>query len=365
MATKKSKNIGKFKMALENFVHRSNYDFDLPKLYKDYFFNTRCSTIELQNIASIECKKLFLNTNKITFLDEFHIYAENNDAQISKMISVYVLANKSILYFNEQTKSVDVSFLKENIQHYMELCQQFLKFSLKNSDEKEKPNISILSNRGNHLHINNFEITHNPIDLNLNYNTDFGAIHKIIVDKLSSNNSKGIVLLHGESGTGKTTYIKHLISLVSKTIVFIPINIVDNLSSPNMMDLLLKHKNSVLVIEDAEKIITKRDGIRNSVVSSLLNLTDGLLSEILNIQVICTFNTQISNIDDALLRKGRLIAKYNFRKLETTQANKLSNKLGIHKKYNTPTKLVDVYYANTINFSKQTEKNKIGFNKNL
>lgn len=67
-----------------------------------------------------------------------------------------------------------------------------------------------------------------------------------------------------------------------------------------------------IVIEDAEDLLVSRDTNHNSGISMLLNLTDGLLGQSLGIQVICTFNTHVSNIDRALLRKGRLIALYEF-----------------------------------------------------
>jgi glucose-1-phosphate thymidylyltransferase short form len=77
----------------------------------------------------------------------------------------------------------------------------------------------------------------------------------------------------------------------------------------------LNNKNSVFVIEDAEELITSREEVRNSNLSMLLNLTDGLLGESLGIQIIATFNTDVKNIDKALLRKGRLSQIYAFKAL--------------------------------------------------
>lgn len=68
----------------------------------------------------------------------------------------------------------------------------------------------------------------------------------------------------------------------------------------------LENRNFVMVIEDAEELITSREEVRNSNLSMLLNLTDGLLGKSLGIQIIATFNTDVKNIDKALLRKGRL-----------------------------------------------------------
>lgn len=43
-----------------------------------------------------------------------------------------------------------------------------------------------------------------------------------------------------------------------------------------------------------------------------LNFTDGILSDIMGIPIILTYNTHSDNIDQALLRKGRLQYKHEF-----------------------------------------------------
>lgn len=45
-------------------------------------------------------------------------------------------------------------------------------------------------------------------------------------------------------------------------------------------------------------------------------------------QIIATFNCDLTKIDPALLRKGRLIANYEFNKLDLDSAKILSDKLG-------------------------------------
>src|SRR5690606_42109594 len=79
-----------------------------------------------------------------------------------------------------------------------------------------------------------------------------------------------------------------------------------------ILELLINNPDSVFVIEDAENIVIDRNLQNGSPVSGLLNLADGLLADCLNIQLICTFNTDLSNVDPALMRKGRLIASYEF-----------------------------------------------------
>lgn len=131
-----------------------------------------------------------------------------------------------------------------------------------------------------------------------------------------------------------------------------------SITDPGLIELLMENKNSVFVVEDAENILIDRNQSGSSAVSALLNLTDGLLSDCLNVQIICSFNTDLSRLDKALLRKGRLIAKYEFNELNVTKAQALSDKLGFDTKIEKPMTLTDIYnqkedsYANQANIRK-------------
>lgn len=194
-----------------------------------------------------------------------------------------------------------------------------------------------------------------------NYNNDFLEINDIIIKRLSRKNDKGLVILHGKPGTGKTSYIRHLISKVKKDIIFIPPNMASAITNPDFLSLLIQRPNSILIIEDAENIVIDRERSGHSPVSAILNLSDGLLSDCLNVQIICSFNTDLSKVDNALLRKGRLIARYEFKKLEVTKAQALSNKLGFNTIINHPMTLTDIYHQNEMEFEQKNEKQLIGF----
>jgi SpoVK/Ycf46/Vps4 family AAA+-type ATPase len=104
------------------------------------------------------------------------------------------------------------------------------------------------------------------------------------------------------------------------------------LASPDFTDLVLNSlKGSILVIEDAEKALMKReseDGFHNSeLVSTILNLTDGLYSDLAHISIIATYNCDRNLIDPALLRKGRLRSEYHFKKLSVDRCQKLMDAL--------------------------------------
>jgi len=198
------------------------------------------------------------------------------------------------------------------------------------------------------------------IDINELYNDDFASVDETIIASIPKNES-GMILLHGEPGTGKTTYIKHLISkFKDKKFIFIQNDFVRELLKPSFIAFLLQNKDAILIIEDAEKVVVARESSSDeSVVSTLLQLTDGLFSDFLNIKILCTFNTNLDRIDKALLRKGRMIAKYNFTPLSPEKTSALAKKLGYADVTGSLT-LADIFGYDKENFNKATKKG-IGF----
>lgn len=198
------------------------------------------------------------------------------------------------------------------------------------------------------------------VDIHELYNDDFVEIDLIISQSMAKNEA-GIILLHGDPGTGKTTYIKHLISkFPDKEFIFIQNDFVNDLLKPAFVSFLLRNKNAILIIEDAEKVVISRDHESNdSVVSTILQLTDGLFSDFLNIKIICTFNTTIDRLDKALLRKGRMIAKYKFAPLSSEKTAALAQKLGYENVTGSLT-LADLFGLDKPGFNNKTQKT-IGF----
>ena len=200
----------------------------------------------------------------------------------------------------------------------------------------------------------------NSINIQELYNDDFLEIDSIITESIQKQES-GMVLLHGEPGTGKTTYIKHLICKhQNKQFIFIQNDFVKDLLKPSFISFLLQNKNAILIIEDAEKVVVSRgDSSDDSVVSTILQLTDGLFSDFLNTKILCTFNTELDRIDKALLRKGRMIAKYHFTRLSPEKTAALARKLG----YDTVTgslTLADIFEFDKQGF-KDAVKRAVGF----
>ncbi|GAB3491218.1 hypothetical protein GCM10027341_03920 [Spirosoma knui] len=212
------------------------------------------------------------------------------------------------------------------------------------------------------LHTERVEILPPDINLELHYNADFPPVHERLVNLLAQPKSKGLILLHGEPGTGKTTYIKYLSSLVKKDMLILPPYMTNYLTSPEIIPFLLDNKDSVLIIEDAERILQSREagGDTNSV-SNILNLTDGLLADCMHIQVIATFNASKHLLDKALLRKGRLMVDYAFGKLAPQKANDLLGHLGMEYRTNEAMTLADIFNLEEQTVSGERHEMKMGF----
>lgn len=184
-------------------------------------------------------------------------------------------------------------------------------------------------------------------DLELNYGNGFVKTYDKLIGKLSEARA-GLLCFHGPPGTGKTTFVKHLTTKINREFIFIPVGMAPHLADPDFITVLMSHKESILVLEDAEQALTSRevDAGNSLVIATLLNLCDGIIGSLLNVSIIASYNADRQTIDKALLRKGRLSFDYTFDKLSIADARRLA----IHLKKDPnlitePTSLADIYNA--------------------
>lgn len=252
-----------------------------------------------------------------------------------------LLCDGSLARKDQSLQATAILFYKEGIHDPSEVL---LFLSDKHVQHDDSGSLGLLYHGARGFDTQDFTIPNPVINFNLNYNDGFEKIHDNIYLTLARDKGKGLVLLHGKPGTGKTTYIRYLINKLNKNKIFVPPNLTGMLSDPGFIPFLMDNPDCVLFVEDAENVLRSReDGGNNQAVSNILNITDGLLSDCLNIQIVATFNTHIKNIDEALLRKGRLIAQYEFTPLEPERAEKLADSLHVWLDDTEDLTLADIY----------------------
>lgn len=322
-------------------IFGNNY-IDAKRLYM-YYFNAIPNEYYIGNIDG-EKGFTFIKEKFGTLITSSHTY-RFYDQQLKKFDfneTYLVLSNKVIIEFDTGYCEI----YHDGSQHqFVEECIAALKtFKAKKRRKPLEINLVIRNNEG--LILRGMEIKRSKLNIDMYYEDDFKQVDEQICNRLNKNKDKGIVLLHGLPGTGKTTYLRYLVGKIKKRILFLSPSAATNLMDPEFVQLIINNPNTVLVIEDAENIIMDRKVNGNASVSNLLNISDGLLADFLNVQIICTFNSSIALVDEALLRKGRLIARYEFGKLSVAKAQRLSDYLGFQSKLNKPMTIAEISNQN-------------------
>lgn len=232
-------------------------------------------------------------------------------------------------------------------------------FKLDRVEEKKRKNIHLLCKTGEGFYTRRFDVNLPKVDINLHYNDDIKDKFNKIVSTLNQDRS-GLMLFSGNPGTGKSTFVKYITSQIDKKVIYLPSSTAEHLTDPGFLDFVIDCKNSIFLLEDAEKVIRSRESQDNTAVSNILNITDGLLGDCLNIFVIATFNTSRDQIDSALLRKGRLLFEHHFTELSPDKCNKIFKEIGSSKVTDVPLTLAEIFNEQE-NYHSEEEKKKIGF----
>ena len=308
--------------------------------------------------------------NKSMYMKSGHfenkIYEKVYDGGIILIMvdSIAVKWAKSVSKSYREDRGINISLVgNASPKDFNQITSHFTPLAKSRRERENNIALVIQTNRG--YDTTSFELPKQKLDIELGYGKSFKPIHEKIIHKLNEPKSKGLVLLHGTPGTGKTHYLKYLASKIkNKRVLFIPPFLADFITSPEMTPFLIQNAGSVLFIEDAEKVITDRNTGGGNGVSNILNITDGILSDILNIQIVATFNMDKKKIDEALLRKGRLIAEHKFDALPIEDAQALIEHLGFDYKTDKPMTLTEIYNLSEVEYKSEDKgRTTIGFSR--
>jgi len=346
----------------------SSYDDSVqPKKLFLYLYNEFCKSYSIYTTINVESflKKIIekYKLNNKNFILKNESSKSKKIEEIDYDSSLYLIKIKEKLFIEVANYKVVFYYLENLIENDIKQITEIVNLSKKQKKHKKKFYMISANNHSEYgFEFKKFNIKKQDVNIKDNYNDDFAETDKVINSFLGNGKNNGLIILHGKYGTGKTSYIRSLMNAINKRFIFLPLNMMGSISSPNFLPFISQYKNSVLVLEDCETLLKARsNGNSDNSLVNLLNLGDGLLSDALSIKIVCTFNADLKEIDQAILRKGRLIARYEFKELEIEKANLLSKKIGNNIKYKKPITLAEIYNNNNKDFSKINENKKIGF----
>ena len=249
----------------------------------------------------------------------------------------------------------DESFIGELSFHYdhnssdivKNFIQEFQEYELKDEFEVGNNDLNLFSVYvgQNGFDIEGLDLGKMDFDnLEFYYNDNLLRQIKKFSKKLKSS-PKGLHIFYGDRGTGKTSVIKFLSSNIkNKKFIFIPTTLFDtSINNPDFRLFLKKHSDSVIILDDCELYFSDIYSKSNIFTNNLLQIVDGIDSDLLKINLLLILNCQKENeIDNHLLESNNLNTLINFDHLTKLKVSELCKHLDKKNKYKTSAKLVDV-----------------------
>lgn len=258
------------------------------------------------------------------------------------------------LYISISDDCLYIDYIDQNIQEHIDKILEILP----RDNKAAAASVKLVAYSSGFYTIDS-KIEPTEINLSENYNDDFIPEYDNIIKFLDERKS-GLIILRGTKGSGKTNLLRHLMTTHPDNYIIITNATASYLAAPEFMSFMMDHQNAIFILEDCEQILMDRGESFSNAIATILNMSDGLLSDIFNVKFICTFNADIDKIDEAILRKGRCFVNYEFTKLSADKTKVLLNKQGIELDKYEPMTLADIYNYEIPKCTKE-EKKKIGF----
>ena len=243
-----------------DFFSTSDTDIDVGKyfifLYNELPFNYSFSfSIDLDNFLK-KLKKKYKLTEK-NFILKGEIAKRNNINTIDYNKSYYLIrvSEKIILLLGSRKAEI---FYSQTIK-FSEIKKLIKLFECKKKEDKKIRQFSIIihsNSTDSGYDLKSFDIIKSNMIIEDNFNDDFIEKHEEFLEHVNDDKKSGIILLHGKNGTGKTSYVKYLMNLVNKKFIFLHQSMFDAMQNPYFLMFLNENKDSILILEDCDSILT-------------------------------------------------------------------------------------------------------------
>lgn len=311
----------------------------------------------------------FISLNKIDTIDQIHDHCAKEGIQI-------VFSNHTLIWGYKLVSGIpayciEVVLEEKRFTFTVEGCSEYV------NDQHNKFN-KLFSGQ-NYLHIEKLTISANG-ELNktgkfLKKSEDLVAKdvyypwlseskESFTLESFSeafSKSSSNALLLYGERGTGKSTFIRTLLFFMGRK------NNIMITDEPTMRSqgfrawLETADEDSVIILEDADNVIGKREDGNESMVS-LLNITNGVIPKKIKI-IISTNLGNLNRIDSALLRVGRMFGALEFKPVTADQVNVIRKTEGLSEIQDIPSEgLTLSEILNYEHLHREFKKKNFGFN---
>jgi hypothetical protein len=331
-------------------------DYQLTNLMKAYCYT---NNIIYYNEEEIIKTKLKLPVpEKITEI-ALTILKEYNNANIKRILfnqhQFEIMLNEPagmvIFYFSDN--SILINYYGADKDFILNFKEKFKNLLMLELDDSNAGIIFALTQNGQNIQFSRIGSQKTKLEWD-NYSEKVVNDVKHIIEDLKKKEPCGrLSILAGHPGCGKTFLVRGILNEV-KNCLFTLVSrdlVSGTLNSPSLLSALIdfantnKNKTIVFIVEDADDLLVKRMADNMNAISSILNLSDGILGNLLDVRIICTTNAEIMEIDSALLRNGRLCRMTEVTLLDKNHANKIASKI-LNKDYNEFTEsksLADIY----------------------
>ena len=260
-------------------------------------------------------------------------------------------------------KSVETSYISSVIFYYTitssssieEIMMDLDGFIL---DQDGINKLNIVTNTQNGLVLEPLDMYESDYEnIEYYYNNSTIKAYKKLVKKISKT-TKGLGIIYGKRGSGKTSLLYKIASSCEKTSIFIPISMIDStINNPEFFG-ILKEYNPLIIIDDCEILFDNIYTKSNATYANILQIIDGFYSDTIDTHVLLSFNTDVEDdIDSDILSANNLLKIIKVNPLKSDKANELCKFLDIKQEIEADTLLIDI-----LNGKFEEDSIKIGYN---